>query len=138
MNNELAQTPAARYARVSSDGHDVDLSVAAQLRAQPNEAERGAHHVVRSGSSCGQTTLPSTTRFLRRPIVRWLAGANRKRQCARQFAAWRHLVSQCVRRPFLRRLVEPRDALYRPGWLRDRLRTCFLEAFTTQARRAAA
>ncbi len=40
-------TPAALYARVSSDRQDVDLSVAAQLRALREHAEKNGYMVVR-------------------------------------------------------------------------------------------
>ncbi len=40
-------TPAALYARVSSDRQDVDLSVAAQLRALRDYAEKNGYRVVR-------------------------------------------------------------------------------------------
>ncbi len=40
-------TPAALYARVSSDRQDVDLSVAAQLRALRDHAEKNGYLVVR-------------------------------------------------------------------------------------------
>lgn len=39
--------PAALYARVSSDRQDVDLSVAAQLRALREYAERNGFTIVR-------------------------------------------------------------------------------------------
>ena len=38
MQRRIDATPAARYARVSSDRQDVDLSVAAQLRKMLDEA----------------------------------------------------------------------------------------------------
>ena len=49
MNMKLQDdyTPAARYARVSSDRQDVDLSVAAQLRALRDYAEKNGYLVVR-------------------------------------------------------------------------------------------
>ena len=40
-------TPAALYARVSSDRQDVDLSVAAQLRALRAYAEKNGYQVAR-------------------------------------------------------------------------------------------
>ena len=40
-------TPAALYARVSSDRQDVDLSVAAQLRALRSYAEANGYTVTR-------------------------------------------------------------------------------------------
>ena len=43
--NDLA--PVALYARVSSDRQDVDLSVAAQLRALRDYAEKNGYLVVR-------------------------------------------------------------------------------------------
>ena len=47
MNDALNRIPAALYARVSSDRQDVDLSVAAQLRALREFAERNGYRVVR-------------------------------------------------------------------------------------------
>ncbi len=47
MNNGIDPTPAALYARVSSDRQDVDLSVAAQLRALRDYAEKNSYLVVR-------------------------------------------------------------------------------------------
>ena len=47
MNDRLDLTPAALYARVSSDRQDVDLSVAAQLRALRDYAERNGYLVAR-------------------------------------------------------------------------------------------
>ena len=47
MANRTDPTPAALYARVSSDRQDVDLSVAAQLRALREHAERNNYLVVR-------------------------------------------------------------------------------------------
>ena len=47
MMDSLNSTPVALYARVSSDRQDVDLSVAAQLRALREFAERNGHVVAR-------------------------------------------------------------------------------------------
>ena len=47
MQESLNATTAALYARVSSDRQDVDLSVAAQLRALRDFAERNGYRVVR-------------------------------------------------------------------------------------------
>ena len=47
MNDRLDMTPAALYARVSSDRQDVDLSVAAQLRALRDYAEKNGYLVAR-------------------------------------------------------------------------------------------
>jgi DNA invertase Pin-like site-specific DNA recombinase len=47
MNDRINAVPAALYARVSSDRQDVDLSVAAQLRALRDYAERNGYRVVR-------------------------------------------------------------------------------------------
>ena len=44
MNDRLDLIPAALYARVSSDRQDVDLSVAAQLRALRDYAEKNGYH----------------------------------------------------------------------------------------------
>ena len=47
MNNRSDYTPVALYARVSSDRQDVDLSVAAQLRALREYAHKNDYMVVR-------------------------------------------------------------------------------------------
>ena len=47
MKNREDYTPAALYARVSSDRQDVDLSVAAQLRALRDYADKNGYVVVR-------------------------------------------------------------------------------------------
>ena len=47
MSNKHDATPVALYARVSSDRQDVDLSVAAQLRALRDHANRNGYLVVR-------------------------------------------------------------------------------------------
>ncbi len=47
MNEKSTPTPAAVYARVSSDRQDVDLSVAAQLRALREYAKRNGFVIVR-------------------------------------------------------------------------------------------
>ena len=47
MQASLSRTHAALYARVSSDRQDIDLSVAAQLRALRDYAERNGYRVVR-------------------------------------------------------------------------------------------
>ena len=47
MNHQSDAVPAALYARVSSDRQDVDLSVAAQLRALRDFAERNGYVVAR-------------------------------------------------------------------------------------------
>ena len=47
MSERPEPTPVALYARVSSDRQDVDLSVAAQLRALRDHAEKNGHVVVR-------------------------------------------------------------------------------------------
>ena len=47
MNQQVTPTPAALYARVSSDRQDVDLSVAAQLRALRDYAEKNGYSVAR-------------------------------------------------------------------------------------------
>ena len=47
MNDRLDMKPAALYARVSSDRQDVDLSVAAQLRALKDYAEKNGYLVAR-------------------------------------------------------------------------------------------
>ena len=47
MSERLELTPVALYARVSSDRQDVDLSVAAQLRALRDYADKNSYVVVR-------------------------------------------------------------------------------------------
>ena len=47
MSERPEPTPAALYARVSSDRQDVDLSVAAQLRALRDYADKNGYVVVR-------------------------------------------------------------------------------------------
>ena len=47
MKHKQSLTPAALYARVSSDRQDVDLSVAAQLRALRNYAQANCYIVAR-------------------------------------------------------------------------------------------
>ena len=47
MSNKHDATPVALYARVSSDRQDVDLSVAAQLRALRDHAQKNGYLVVR-------------------------------------------------------------------------------------------
>ena len=47
MNQQTNYTPAALYARVSSDRQDVDLSVAAQLRALRDHARKNGYIIAR-------------------------------------------------------------------------------------------
>ena len=47
MSNGIDLIPAALYARVSSDRQDVDLSVAAQLRALRGYADKNGYSVAR-------------------------------------------------------------------------------------------
>ena len=47
MNEHYDPMPVALYARVSSDRQDVDLSVAAQLRALRDHAQKNGYIVVR-------------------------------------------------------------------------------------------
>ena len=47
MSERTDPTPAALYARVSSDRQDVDLSVAAQLRALRDYAQKNGYVVAR-------------------------------------------------------------------------------------------
>ena len=44
MTQQIDYKPAALYARVSSDRQDVDLSVAAQLRALRDHAHKNGLH----------------------------------------------------------------------------------------------
>ena len=62
-------TPAALYARVSSDRQDVDLSVAAQLRALRDHARKNNYMIVReyvdeaeSGRTRRQAAVPQDDR----------------------------------------------------------------------------
>ena len=47
MTQKDSYTPAALYARVSSDRQDVDLSVSAQMRALRDYADKNDYKVVR-------------------------------------------------------------------------------------------
>ena len=47
MNQQPTPTPAALYARVSSDRQDANLSVAARLRVLRDYAEKNGYSVVR-------------------------------------------------------------------------------------------
>ncbi|MDE2841968.1 MAG: recombinase family protein [Chloroflexota bacterium] len=47
MSNGIDLIPAALYARVSSDRQDVDLSVAAQMRALREYADRNGYSIAR-------------------------------------------------------------------------------------------
>ena len=65
MSQQYDLIPAALYARVSSDRQDVDLSVAAQLRALRDYAEKNGYLVVReyvdeaeSGRIAGPAPVP--------------------------------------------------------------------------------
>ena len=49
MRQTQPPTPAALYARVSSDRQDMDLSVAAQLRALRNYAKANGYTIAREG-----------------------------------------------------------------------------------------
>ena len=62
MTDRTDPTPAALYARVSSDRQDVDLCVAAQLRALREHAERNNYLVVRVGMTTplGPTVMMSS------------------------------------------------------------------------------
>ena len=85
---EQADTTAALYARVSSERQDVDLSVAAQLRALRDYAEKNGYLVAReyvdeaeSGRIADRPQFCqfhqqgildcSTGRFLRRRLSSW-------------------------------------------------------------------
>ena len=59
MTDRTDPTPAALYARVSSDRQDVDLSVAAQLRALREHAERNNYLVVREYVDEAESARPS-------------------------------------------------------------------------------
>ena len=65
MNERYDLTPAALYARVSSDRQDVDLSISAQLRALRDYAEKNGYVVAReyideaeSGAHCRPAPVP--------------------------------------------------------------------------------
>ena len=51
MNQNTDYTPVALYARVSSDRQDVDLSIAAQLRALRDYAQKNGFITRLPGSS---------------------------------------------------------------------------------------
>ena len=74
MNDRLDLIPAALYARVSSDRQDVDLSVAAQLRALNDYAEKNGYLVVREyvdeAESGRMPTGPSSRGCWTRPASR--------------------------------------------------------------------
>ena len=73
MKQPQGPTPAALYARVSSDRQDVDLSVAAQLRALRNYAETGGYLVA-----CEYVGEAESGRIADRPQFRKrLEGASR-------------------------------------------------------------
>ena len=55
-------TPAALYARVSSDRQDVDLSVAAQLRALRDYARANGYSVARERPRRRQAPVPGDDR----------------------------------------------------------------------------
>ena len=69
MSRNLQLTPAALYARVSSDRQDVDLSVAAQLRALRDYAEKN-----------GYSYLDCLTEYLKFSGVNGLVSAKFKNQ----------------------------------------------------------
>ena len=62
MNSSDLPKPAALYARLSSDRQDMDLSVAAQLRATREHAERNG---LRMGWSCIRTQRRRRVRHVR-------------------------------------------------------------------------
>ena len=68
MNQPATLTPAALYARVSSDRQDVDLSVAAQLRALRDYADRNgyviAHEYIDEAESGRIADRPQFRRML--------------------------------------------------------------------------
>ena len=68
MSERNDRTPAALYARVSSDRQDVDLSVSAQLRALRDYADKNDYEVVREfvdeAESGRSTTRPDFQKML--------------------------------------------------------------------------
>ena len=63
MNQNTDYTPVALYARVSSDRQDVDLSIAAQLRALRDYAAKNGYIVAREyvdEAAKGSTPSPSS------------------------------------------------------------------------------
>ena len=67
MNQQAVQTPAALYARVSSDRQDVDLSVAAQLGALRDYAKNNGYTVAREyvdGAESGRIADPPQFRAM--------------------------------------------------------------------------
>ena len=71
MSERYDLTPAALYARVSSDRQDVDLSVAGQLRALRDYAEKNGYVVAASTSTrpraAASPTGPSSAGCWTRP-----------------------------------------------------------------------
>ena len=67
MNQQTTLIPAALYARVSSDRQDVDLSVAAQLRALRDYAEKNGYVIARE-----YIDEAESSRIADRPQFRWM------------------------------------------------------------------
>ena len=61
MSERQDPTPAALYARVSSDRQDVDLSIAAQLRALRDYADKNGYLIAREYVDEAQSGRPTAT-----------------------------------------------------------------------------
>ena len=73
MNERYDPTPAALYARVSSDRQDVDLSVAAQLRALSDYARKNGYLVAREYvDEAGGGRIDRALRHYIRAVVEWM------------------------------------------------------------------
>ena len=74
MKEDKSPTTAALYARVSSDRQEVDLSVAAQLRALKVYAEKNGYHVAREYIDEAESGLiadqPQFSKMMTRPASR--------------------------------------------------------------------
>ena len=81
MSERADYTPVALYARVSSDCQDVDLSVAAQMRALKDYADKNGYSVAREYVDEARSRRERPNNQDRRPRVR---GRGRERTRRRQ------------------------------------------------------
>lgn len=85
MNQRAALTPAALYARVSSDRQDVDLSVAAQLEPVRNYAEKNGYLVAHEN-----VDETESGRIAARPeFPRMIDDANRTNSLFQEIMVWK-------------------------------------------------
>ena len=85
MNDKTDYTPVALYARVSSDRQDVDLSVAAQLRALRDHAHKNGFVVVRE-----YVDEAESGRIANRPEFRKMIDAASKQEAPfREILVWK-------------------------------------------------